>query len=282
MNKFQFGRLENRNLKAIIILIDNANKEDDKMLKIAIVGCTGKLGSAIMKNAFNRADVEVSYAIARKGNQFVGRNISELIGGTYDLPIIDDIGLADDCDIFIDCTNAEIFMRDSYAKYEKMGKALVIATTAFSDDDIGRIEKLANKIPVFMSGNFSVALHDFIETLKFAVRRTGADTDIQIVEYHHKLKKDAPSGTALMIKAALLDANKKLNADKINICSIRGGNIFGEHEVIFANCKDEVVTFKHQVSSRETFADGAIEVSMWMKEQVNGIYNMDDFCNRIF
>lgn len=110
-------------------------------------------------------------------------------------------------------------------------------------------------------------------------QRTSADTDIQIVEYHHNQKKDAPSGTALMIKKALLDANSTITSDKVNICSIRGGNIFGEHEVIFANSKDEVVTFKHQASSREPFADGAIEISKWMISQTNGFYNMDDFCN---
>lgn len=249
------------------------------MIRMAIVGCTGKLGSAIMKNALNRKDVEVSYAVARKGNQFVGQTISELVGGNFDLPIIDDIETAKDCDIFIDCTNAETFMKDSYFKYEKMGKALVIATTAFSVDDIEKISKLAANIPVFMAGNFSIALHDFIETLKFYAKRISLDTDIQIVEYHHNQKKDAPSGTALMIKDALLDANKKISGEKVNICSMRGGNIFGEHEVIFANCKDEVVTFKHSVSSRETFADGAIEVSVWTAKQTNGLYNMDDFCD---
>lgn len=247
------------------------------MIRIAIVGCTGKLGSTIMKNALNRKDIEVVYAIARKGNQFVGQTISKLVGGKYDLPIIDDIETAKDCDIFIDCTNAETFMNDSYFKYEKAGKALVIATTAFSAEDMEKISELAANIPVFMTGNFSIALHDFIETLKFYVKKISLDTDIQIVEYHHNQKKDAPSGTALMIKQALLDANKKISKEKVNICSIRGGSIFGEHEVIFANCKDEVVTFKHQVSSRETFADGAIEVSVWMTKQRNGLYNMDNF-----
>lgn len=82
-----------------------------------------------------------------------------------------------------------------------------------------------------------------------------------------------------MIKNALLDSNNTINIDKVSICSIRGGNIFGEHEVIFANCKDEVVTFKHQASSRESFADGAIEVSKWTIKQTNGLYGMDDFCN---
>ncbi|MEE0863040.1 MAG: hypothetical protein U0L79_08670 [Lachnospiraceae bacterium] len=79
------------------------------MIKLAIVGCTGKLGSAIMKNTLNNPDVEVAYAIARKGNQYVGRNITELIGGKSEVIITDDIEDASNCDIYIDCTNAETF-----------------------------------------------------------------------------------------------------------------------------------------------------------------------------
>lgn len=251
------------------------------MVKIAVVGCTGKLGSAIVKSILNRNDMELSAAIARKGNQFVGKTISELIGGKCGLKIIDDIEEAGESDVFIDCTNADTFMTTSYTKYGTMKKTLVIATTAFTSEDIVKIKELSTQIPVFMTGNFSIALHDFIETLKFAVRRVSEDTDVQIVEYHHNQKKDAPSGTALMIKEALINANPRLRAENVNICSIRGGNIFGEHEVIFANCKDEVITFKHQVSSRETFADGAIEVSLWLAKQENGMYNMDDFCGNI-
>ncbi len=248
------------------------------MIKIAVVGCTGKLGSSIIKKISNRADAEVGYAVARTGNSHVGSKLSELIGGKSELVIIDDVELAVDCDVFIDCTTAESFMTTNYAKYEKMGKPLVIATTAFGEADIRKIKELSKHLPVFMTGNFSIALHDFIETLKFAARRVSADTDIQILEYHHNQKKDAPSGTALMIKEALLSANEELRAETINICSIRGGNIFGEHEVIFANNRDEVVTFKHQVSSRECFAEGAVDVALWMVNQTNGLYNMDDFC----
>lgn len=247
-------------------------------MRIAIVGCTGKLGSTIMKNILRRENLVLSYAIARPGNQYVGKRISEIIGGHYNLTVIDDIASANECDVFIDCTNAETFMRNNYYKYNKMGKALVIATTAFSEDDIAKITELSDMIPVFMSGNFSVALHNFIETLKFAAKRISDDTDIQIIEYHHNQKKDAPSGTALMIQEALIAANERLSKEEISICSVRGGNIFGEHEVIFANCKDEVMSFKHQVSSRETFADGAIEAAAWTLRQKNGLYNMDDFC----
>ncbi len=248
------------------------------MIKIAIVGCTGKLGSTIMKKIINRKDVELSYAIARKGNPYVGRKVTEIIREECDISLIDDIEMAVDCDVFIDCTNAESFMKQNFCKYEKMGKPLIIATTAFSDEDIQKIVGLSAKLPIFMTGNFSIALHDFIETLKFAVRKVSKDTDIQIVEYHHNQKKDAPSGTALMIKESLINANPKLNVETINICSVRGGNIFGEHEVIFANRRDEVVTFKHSVSSRECFAEGAIEVAMWTSKKEHGLYNMNDFC----
>ena len=254
-------------------------KLGSKMVRIAVVGCTGKLGSAITRKIIRREDVILSYAIARKGNPYVGKSVSELIDTNCDLKIIDDIELAVECDVFIDCTNADTFMNTSYSKYENVGKPLVIATTAFGEGDIERINMLAAKVPVFMTGNFSIALHDFIETLKFAVKRISDDTDIQIVEYHHNQKKDAPSGTALMIRDALVKANSKITAQEIDICSVRGGNIFGEHEVIFANCKDEVMTFIHQVSSRETFVDGAIEVSKWVSGKQNQMYNMDDFCN---
>lgn len=247
-------------------------------MKIAIVGCTGRLGSNIIKNVMKRDDVSLQYAIARKGNQYVGQSMSSVAGGNCQLEIIDDICKAVECDVFIDCTNAETFMRDSLPKYVAMKKPVVIATTAFSAQDLEKIKDLAEQLPVFMEGNFSVALHDFIDTLKFAVGRISEDTDIQIVEYHHNLKLDAPSGTALMIRDALVKANHRITEDMINISSVRGGNIFGEHEVIFANCKDEVTTYKHQVSSREAFADGAIEVAKWTVKQQCGLYNMDDFC----
>ena len=112
------------------------------------------MGSAIMKNIIKSKDVEIGYAIARKGNQYVGKSVSELIGGNSELIVIDDIELANDCDIYIDCTNAETFMNSSYSKYEKMMKPLIIATTAFSAEDIEKINLLATNIPVFMSGRF--------------------------------------------------------------------------------------------------------------------------------
>ncbi len=248
------------------------------MLKIAVVGCTGKLGSAIMKKIITQENIELSHAIARKGNQYVGHKVTELIGEPCEITIIDNIENAVECDVFIDCTNAENFMTQSYSKYEKTGKPLVIATTAFNNDDIKKIAELSVNFPILMSGNFSIILHNFIETLKFAVKNVHNDTDIQIIEYHHNQKEDAPSGTALMIREALVNANPKLNAEKIKICSVRAGNIFGEHEVIFADSNDEVVSYKHQAHSKDCFAIGAIEIAKWLSDKKCGLYDMDDFC----
>jgi len=251
------------------------------MINIAVVGCTGKLGSAIARSILKRDDVNLKYAVGRAGNPYVGCDVATVIGGSdTGMIIISDVEDAADCDVFIDCTSAEAFMGKNLSKYDKMNKPLVIATTAFSEEDKKEICNLANRIPVFMTGNFSIALHDFIETLKFAGRKISKDTDVQIVEYHHNQKKDAPSGTALMIRDALISVNENLSEDKINICSVRGGSIFGEHQVIFANCKDEVTTYRHQVSSREPFSDGAVEVAVWTAGRDAGLYGMDDFCNR--
>lgn len=248
-------------------------------MKIAVVGCTGKLGRIIIENILKRDDVELSSAIARRGNELIGEDISSVIGMKCNVKIEADILGACDCEVFIDCTNAESLMSENLSKYKKMNKPIVIATTGFTDKDMEEIYKLAENIPVFISGNFSVAAHDFIETLKFAVSKISDDTDVQIVEYHHNQKKDAPSKTALMIRDALLEANERLREEQINICSVRGGSIFGEHEVIFANSRDEVTIYKHQVSSRETFAAGAIDVAGWTAKQAGGLYNMDDFCD---
>lgn len=251
------------------------------MLKVSIVGCTGKMGSMIAKKICGSDDIKLVNAIGRKGNQYVGQDISVLLGGKeYGLKIGDSIIEAEECDVFIDCTNAETLLSNNYQQYLSVKKPLVIATTGFDEDGMEKIKQMSEKMPVIQSGNFSIALHDFIETLKFAVRTISDDTDVSIIELHHNQKKDAPSGTALMIKEALIKSNSRLNDDNVHISSVRGGTIVGEHQVIFANCNDEVTEYKHQISSREALAGGAVEVSRWLSAQPDGFYDMDCFCEQ--
>ncbi|EKQ56051.1 MULTISPECIES: 4-hydroxy-tetrahydrodipicolinate reductase [unclassified Clostridium] len=251
------------------------------MLKISVVGCTGKLGSVIAKKIYSLEDLQLVNAIGRKGNRYIGQDISSIIGGQErGLKIGDSIVNADVCDVFIDCTNAENLLNNNYEQYLSIKKPLVIATTGFDTVGMERTKELSKYIPVMQSGNFSIAFHDFIETLKFAVSRISNDTDVSIIELHHNQKKDAPSGTAIMIQEALVNSNTRLNFDNVSISSIRGGTIVGEHKVIFANCSDEIVEYRHQISSRKALANGAIEVSKWLSKQPKGFYNMDDFCNQ--
>lgn len=250
------------------------------MIKISVVGCTGKLGSIIAETILNQEDLKLSYAIGRTGNRFIGRDISEVIGGmSRDLVVTDSIEKATDCDVFIDCTNSETFISNNLSQYTILQKPILIATTGFDKNELEKIKDLSRQVPVFISGNYSIALYDFIETLKFAVKRISEDTHVQIIEFHHNQKKDAPSGTALMIKKALIDAKPRLSKEGIDICSIRGGSIFGEHRVIFANSKDEVMEYHHQVSSRAAFSDGAIQAARWLQKQKAGYYTMEDFCS---
>lgn len=249
------------------------------MLKISIVGCTGKFGAMIAKKVCESEELILVNAIGRKGNKYIGQDVSSIIGGQeLKLKIKDSIIEADDCDVFIDCTNADTFLNDNYEQYLQMEKPVVIATTGFDEEGINKLNEISKKIPVMQSGNFSIALHNFIETLKFAAASISDDTDVSIIELHHNQKKDAPSGTAIMIKEALINSNARLNNENVHISSIRGGTIVGEHQVIFANCNDEVIEFKHRISSREALASGAIEVSKWLVKQQNGFYNMDYFC----
>ena len=209
------------------------------MLKISVVGCTGKLGSIIAKKIYSTGNLELFNAIGRKGNKYIGQDISSIIGGQERrLEIGDSIANADVCDVFIDCTNAGNLLSNNYEQYLSIKKPVVIATTGFDAAGMERLKELSRNIPVMQSGNFSIALHDFIETLKFAVSRVSDDTDVSIIELHHNQKKDAPSGTAIMIQEALINNNSRLNYNNVHISSIRGGTIVGEHQVIFANCSD--------------------------------------------
>ena len=249
------------------------------MIKIGVVGVTGKLGSHIARTILKQELVGLECVIGRKGNPFIGQDISSVIGGMLiNKSILDDITSCEDCELFIDCTNPESFMTNM-EKYKAMERPLLIGTTRFNAKEIEGIKMLSKSIPVFLSANFSIALYNFIETLKFAAKRITEDTDIQILEYHQKRKKDAPSGTAIMIKNALLSANSRLQSEHIDICSIRGGHIPSGHHVLFANTTDEVIEFKHQVSSREAFAQGAVEIAKWLAKQTPGFYTMDDFCS---
>ena len=163
----------------------------------------------------------------------------------------------------------------------------VICTTGYSQEQIAQIRQAGKEIAVFFSGNMSLGINLLIELAKQATKVLGSSFDIEIVEKHHNLKVDAPSGTALMIADAISDTldeepqyvydrhayRKKRSKNEIGIHSVRGGTIVGEHEVIFAG-HDEVVTVSHQAQSKEVFAVGSVNAAVFLAKQPAGMYDM--------
>jgi len=246
------------------------------MLKLGLIGCTGKFGKDIIKYILQSKTIILNKAIARQANQFVGHDISLLIGSNNTgIIITDSIKDAANCDVLVDCTNKETFI-NNLPKYEEILKPVVIATTGFSKDDFMKINQVAKKIPIVFSPNYSFGFYNFLETVKCAVSNLDRETDVQIIEYHHNQKKDSPSGTAIRILNAILESNPKLIDKNININSIRAGSIVGEHRVLLANCNNEEIELIHKISSRESLSKGVVKSAIWLCSKPNGYYSMDD------
>jgi 4-hydroxy-tetrahydrodipicolinate reductase len=169
---------------------------------------------------------------------------------------------------------------------------IVVATTGFNADEVAQIKNAASQIPVFFTGNMSLGINLLQDLARRAVRVLGKQFDVEIIEKHHNLKKDAPSGTALMLadsvnsafgefgesKHYVYDRHNVLTPRKsgeIGIHAVRGGTIVGEHEIVFAG-HDEVISLSHSALSKEVFAVGAINAAIFLKSQPKGLYDMSD------
>lgn len=188
-------------------------------------------------------------------------------------------------DVLIDFSNPRAL--DTIIDYvEKNEIPLVVAATGHSDEQLAQIQKLSNKIPVLKSANFSLGvilvnrmLRDYTPILKDFF-------DIEVIEKHHRLKEDAPSGTAKMFAETInetlqydfvygREGSSKRKDQEIGIHAVRGGSIVGEHEVIFAG-QDEIISIKHEAFSKKIFANGALNGAKWLVNQASGSYDMED------
>lgn len=195
--------------------------------------------------------------------------------------------LSVDADVIIDFSNPVVL--DSLLSYALKHKLpAVICTTGYNEEQKNKIKEASKEIPIFYSGNMSLGINLIIELAKKAAAVFGDDFDIEIVEQHHNQKLDAPSGTALMIADAIstvkTDAEyvydrhayrRKRDKKEIGIHSIRGGNIVGEHEVIFAG-NDEILTISHSARSKTVFAVGSLNAAVFLKGKAPGMYDMSD------
>lgn len=210
---------------------------------------------------------------------------------TGQVDVGDDIkSVIDNCDVVIDFSfhNATAAIAQLCAA---KGKALVIGTTGHSDSERAEITSLTNKVPTVWASNYSTGVNALFWLTRKAAEILGPDFDLEVVEMHHRMKKDAPSGTAatlgeilaevrgLQVKEALRHGREWIVGERtkteIGMHSMRGGDVVGDHTVVYANV-GERLELTHKASSRDTFANGALRAALWVVKQKPGLYSMQD------
>jgi 4-hydroxy-tetrahydrodipicolinate reductase len=229
-------------------------------------------------------------AISERNDCKVACGVDTYDSGDFDFPVFKSFDeITEKYDTIIDFSNPATL--DSLLNYA-VAKSVpaVICTTGYSAEQVNSIKSASEKTGIFYSGNMSLGINLMVELCKMATKvfaHHGDNFDIEVIEKHHNLKLDAPSGTALMIADGISEVaskemqyvydrhsyRKQREKNEIGIHSIRGGTIVGEHEVIFAG-HDEVVSIKHEAHSKEVFAIGSINAAVFMVDKKSGMYNM--------
>lgn len=248
------------------------------MVNIIMHGCNGKMGQVITNLVAADDDARI----------VAGIDIFDDGHNTY--PVFSDIN---DCnvkaDVIIDFASAKAI--DKLLDYcESTKMPVVLCTTGLSNEQIERVNQVSKTVPVLRSANMSLGINTLFKVLKsVAPLLSEAGFDIEIVEKHHHLKLDAPSGTALALADAINESlpekfnykydrsqdRQKRPVNEIGISAVRGGTIVGEHEIIFAG-EDEVIEFKHTAYSKAVFAKGAIQAAKFLNGKAAGLYTMKE------
>ncbi len=260
-------------------------------LKIVVVGATGKMGQAISHQVYNESSLELLAAIDIESSGGIGKDIGELIGLNTGIKISADFeSTLRKADVVIDFTRPEASLSfiDLCAKNNV---AYVLGTTGFSEQEKKLITDVAKKIPICFSPNMSIGVNLLISLTEKATKILQHDYDIEIIESHHKDKVDAPSGTSLRLGESVAKVtgrtlnengvfqrhgnNLKRKENEIGFSTIRGGDIVGEHTVMFAGI-GERIELTHKASSRLTFSKGAIIAAKFLRDKKNGLFDMFD------
>ncbi|MCL2036327.1 MAG: 4-hydroxy-tetrahydrodipicolinate reductase [Oscillospiraceae bacterium] len=249
------------------------------MTRIALSGALGKMGRVITELVNQRGDCRIVSGI----------DVSDSAEKTTGFPIYrKPFDLKEDVDVIIDFSHPSA-LPDLLTYCKTKNLPLVAATTGYNKDEVSNIKGASTQIPVFFTGNMSLGINLLQDLARRAVRVLGEQFDIEIIEKHHNLKKDAPSGTSHMLAESINDefkdkrqyiydrhnVLKSRSKNEIGMHAVRGGTIVGEHEIIFAG-HDEVITISHSALSKEVFAVGAINAALFLKSCHKGLYDMSD------
>ncbi len=262
------------------------------MVRAVVTGAAGRMGTTIVRLIRETEGIELAGAVERRGHPAVGRDAGEVAGvGPVGVTVGDDLaGALGSGDVVLDFTSAQASMGHLDAVCHA-GKAIVIGSTGFTPEDREAIRARARRARVFLAPNMSIGVNVLLKVVADVARILGDAYDVEIVETHHRFKKDAPSGTALALAESVAQAlGRDLGTDavygrqglvgertgrEIGIHAVRAGDVVGDHTVIFGGL-GERVEITHRATSRETFARGAIRAALWLAGKPNGFYGMAD------
>ncbi|MDD5240124.1 MAG: 4-hydroxy-tetrahydrodipicolinate reductase [Sulfuricella sp.] len=261
------------------------------MLNIAIAGCSGRMGRALLEAVAQAPDMRLAAALERHGSPFVGKDAGELFGAPCGVAISDDIRASlKGCDALIDFTRPEATL-DHLKTCHELGVNIIIGTTGFTPEQKVLIADAGRSVGVVFAPNMSVGVNLSLKLLDMAARVLNEGYDIEIVEAHHRHKVDAPSGTALRMGEVVASALGRNLAEcavygregvtgerspsTIGFATVRGGDIVGDHTVLFAGT-GERIEITHKASSRATFALGALRAARFLSQRGKGLFDMQD------
>lgn len=265
------------------------------MTRIAISGAGGRMGRALVQAVVAAEGATLTAAIERPDSSLLGTDAGELAGvGALGVKVTDDLAaVTQDFDVLVDFTTPAATLAH-IAICRKAGKKIVIGTTGLDEGQKSVLKLAANEIGVIYSGNYSIGVNVTLRLLELAAKTFGDTVDVEIIEAHHRHKVDAPSGTALMMGEAVAGAlNRDLGKvavfgrhghtgarerESIGFQAIRGGDIVGDHNVMFIG-DGERVEIRHVATSRLNFANGAVRAACWVAARPPGLYDMRDVLN---
>lgn len=256
------------------------------MIRVIIGGAGGRMGRMIIRAIENTEGIEVSGGIEAIGSPYIGMDIGETASlPKKDINIVGEIEKTKG-DVIIEFSTPEATI-----SHLKANKKMVIGTTGIDETGLKKIEDASRNVSIVMAPNMSVGVNTLFTIIEKIAPILIKDFDVEITEMHHKLKKDAPSGTAMKIAQIIAQAMGEKLEDvavygrkgvigerknkEIGILSLRGGDVVGDHTVTFAGASERL-EITHRAQSRETFAQGAVKATLWIMDKSSGLYSMKD------
>ena len=261
-------------------------------IRVVVTGVSGRMGQMIVSGVLSSKKTRLVGALEREGHEWIGKDLG-LVSGLQSLGVEvsdDPASVFKNADAIIDFSAPKASVEFSKLAAER-GIVHVIGTTGFNDQELALIENFGKKAKIIRAGNMSLGVNLLVQLTKKVAATLDSDFDIEIIETHHNRKVDAPSGTALMLGNAAADGRQislsnardsgrdgitgARNRGDIGFVSIRGGDVVGEHDVLFA-AAGERITLRHVATDRAIFVRGALKAVEWGIQQEPGEYSMKD------